>query len=344
MKKFYVFVLTIIFIMGVKHAIAKLKHIPPARVNHTAVYDPMGRQMIIFGGNGYGGQLSDTWVFDIEKRQWKEIETEEAPPERYGHTAVYDSDNKQMIIFGGAGKGGVLSDTWILDVEKKKWEEIETDETPAEPRYNHSAIYDSASKQMIVFGGSSNKGVLSDIWAFDVKNKKWKEIEVEDSPAKTCHSAMYDPKAKKMVVFGGSDNMVQYFSDIWILNIERERWEELDIDEEKAPLARHYPGTIYDSDNKQIIIFGGTQRGLGGAVGNPISATWIFNFDNKKWRKVEAKKVPASRDGHSAVYDPLGKQMIIFGGSWGGNYFSDTWIFNIEKETWEKVIPNKQQL
>ena len=98
---------------------------PPARCKHSAIYDSVNKQMIIFGGVGRTGYLSDTWVFDIEKKQWKKIETKEVPPARADACAIYDLVNKQMIIFGGIDeRGQVLSDTWIFNIEKRQWKEI----------------------------------------------------------------------------------------------------------------------------------------------------------------------------------------------------------------------------
>lgn len=56
---------------------------PPARWEHSAVYDSANKQMIISGGLGpWTSNFWDTWVLDIEKKQWEEIGTEEAPSSR----------------------------------------------------------------------------------------------------------------------------------------------------------------------------------------------------------------------------------------------------------------------
>lgn len=48
----------------------------------------------------------------------------EAPPERREHSAIYDPDGKQMLIFGGINRAGIFSDLWAFDIEKNEWKEI----------------------------------------------------------------------------------------------------------------------------------------------------------------------------------------------------------------------------
>ena len=58
--------------------------------------------MVVFGE--WGGNDTDIWVLDLNLNpaQWyKFASSGDVPPGRGGHTAVYDTKAKQMIIFGG---------------------------------------------------------------------------------------------------------------------------------------------------------------------------------------------------------------------------------------------------
>ncbi len=45
---------------------------PPARYDHSALFDPVRGQLLVFGGRGEG-PLGDTWAFDVAARTWREV-------------------------------------------------------------------------------------------------------------------------------------------------------------------------------------------------------------------------------------------------------------------------------
>src|SRR5690349_13130408 len=62
---------------------------PDGRYGHTAVFDPKGRRMIVFGGFDHT-YLNDTWVFTLDDSLWHRLATVGSPPPpRAYHTAIY---------------------------------------------------------------------------------------------------------------------------------------------------------------------------------------------------------------------------------------------------------------
>jgi hypothetical protein len=64
-------------------------------------------------------------------------------------------------------------------LKKKEWEKVKysTKEVPL-PRASHSAALSESYENMYIFGGYNNiKNQLSDLWKFNIENKKWTEIE-----------------------------------------------------------------------------------------------------------------------------------------------------------------------
>jgi len=99
---------------------------PPKRFASAAAYDPANNRMIIFGGGlipdpqtGPGG-LNDVWVLSNANGLggtpvWTRLKPTAGPPgSRYFHTAVYDSVNNLMAIFGGNNDESVYFIAWIL--------------------------------------------------------------------------------------------------------------------------------------------------------------------------------------------------------------------------------------
>jgi N-acetylneuraminic acid mutarotase len=85
---------------------------PAARASHTVVWT--GSEMIVWGG-GYDGGGRYTWFNDGGRynpaaNSWTAVLTNGAPASREYHTAVWTGS--EMILFGGYGNGGCLSDTW----------------------------------------------------------------------------------------------------------------------------------------------------------------------------------------------------------------------------------------
>jgi hypothetical protein len=98
---------------------------PIARTGTSGVYDSASDRMIVFGGrDGSGNNRNDVWVLTHANGeggtgQWIRLIANGAagsPPARSGHSAVYDSTNNRMIIFGGCADycAPVLNDVWVL--------------------------------------------------------------------------------------------------------------------------------------------------------------------------------------------------------------------------------------
>lgn len=107
---------------------------------HTAVWDSKNNRMFIFGGyvdKAYisKGEMSpdeerhvymnDLWGFDGNGLVEFPL-SDNIPPERHGHTAVWDSANNRMLIFAGRARGdnSRMNDVWSFDGEK--WTQLFT--------------------------------------------------------------------------------------------------------------------------------------------------------------------------------------------------------------------------
>jgi PKD repeat protein len=94
--------------------------LPTARWIHTAIYDDTDNRMTIFGGVG-AQDLNDVWVLSNANglegtTSWTKLfPTGSTPTTRAGHTAIYDTANNRMTIFGGGHAPYlILNDVWVL--------------------------------------------------------------------------------------------------------------------------------------------------------------------------------------------------------------------------------------
>ena len=131
---------------------------PTARENRADMtFDAQQRQVVLFGGDGNGGDLDDTWEWN--GTNWTEEIPATIPPARIRQAVAYDAASGEVVLFGGEGSGGYLNDTWVWN--GTNW----TEETPATSplaREYHSMASDPAGR-MILFGGD-NGGYLNDTW------------------------------------------------------------------------------------------------------------------------------------------------------------------------------------
>src|SRR5579885_2444058 len=97
-------------------------------------------------------------------------------------------------------------------------------------RYGHSAVYNAATNQIIVFGGVlSAPGILNtnDTWRMDNANgasgtPAWTLLLANGSPggpaARHGHAAVYDAATDRMIVFGGClGGCLPVANDVWVL-------------------------------------------------------------------------------------------------------------------------------
>jgi hypothetical protein len=89
-------------------------------------YDPATADVVLFGGSGNGGDLSDTWTFD--GTTWTELSTATRPPARDSASIAYDPTTGHLIMFGGEASSGDLSDTWTFD--GTNWTQVTTASSP----------------------------------------------------------------------------------------------------------------------------------------------------------------------------------------------------------------------
>ncbi len=242
------------------------------RAGQSAIYDSDKNRVIIFGGSVSGrssltGFENKVYVWDFDAKSWELLTTSGIPPlERIYHSAIYDSENNRMIIFGGKAKdGNYKNDVYALNLGSipPAWEELVTTRTSPQVRIKHTAIYDSKNKRMIIFGGSSVLGHASnDIYSLDLITLEWEQLSATGTPPpeRTGHTSVYDPDtglSGSMIVFGGTDPLPgRYLNDTYILDLDQMVWKKVQPGLNQPP-GRSDHTAVYDTDENRMIIFGG---------------------------------------------------------------------------------------
>jgi hypothetical protein len=301
---------------------------PPARMNHTAIWDPVRSQMVIYGGYDGWQERYDTWFLSFSSAPiWRQVSQWGYQPEaRDGHTAIYDPVRDRMVIYGGFNLA-VYGDTWGLPLtDPSHWSQIYVvGETPS-GRSGHTAIYDPVRDRMVIFGGwpgGSPDAGLNDTWALSIgmTPAPWSQLAPLGTPpsARFGHAAIYDPVRDRIVVFGGYDGSLR--NDAWALSLSgTPAWSQLNPSG-APPSARSNHTAIYDPVGDRMVVFGGMD------ASGPRNDTWALSLGvSLAWSQLAPGGGPPSvRYRQTAIYDPLRDHMVIFGGRDENGYRFDTW-------------------
>jgi hypothetical protein len=145
---------------------------PGPTEDQTAVYDAGSNSMIVFGGTIGGiNSSNEVWLLSNANGNggtpsWSQLSPSGSlPGGRDEPVAVYDQANKRMTIYGGNNAAAILSDSWVLSnadgtTGTPTWTQLGPI-TGAPARTAAVAIYNSATNQMTVFGGTTAAGTNS---------------------------------------------------------------------------------------------------------------------------------------------------------------------------------------
>ena len=295
------------------------------RAGHTATYDPVRHRMIVFGGLDVNVRVNEVWSLSLDASpKWMPlIAAGTPPPARYAHTAIYDPVRDRLIVFGGDGKFGFnLKDVWELSLSgTPSWTELSASGGPPNGLHGSAAVYDPVRDRLLVFGGlaSASPFYPTDVWALSLAGTPtWSMVTTIGGPTtgRYGHSAIYDPIRDRMIVFGGWDGTAN-LNDTWALSLSGPPTWNLITPVGSLPPGRREHTAIYDPTRDRMVVFAGW---------NDASASrndaWVISLSGTPaWTDLGPTGTPPrARYRASAVYDPDGDRMIVFG---GGQVFGD---------------------
>ena len=183
---------------------------------------------------------------------------------------VYMARHNRILLFGGhSDVHGVFDDTWLYDAGSNTWSEIETFTRPTARIVGSGIAYDSNNDVVILYGGNDLNSLLSDVWFFDSKNNTWSKItdSAPPGPAPLDAYMIYATAIKKLILF----NATKTEGETWLFDFPSRTWTQLDS---SGPSTRHQATVSYDSINKAMILFGGSDLDL-----KFMNETWVLSKD-----------------------------------------------------------------
>jgi hypothetical protein len=194
------------------------------------------------------------------------------PTARAHHSGVYDPTTNSLIVFGGYDCASTyFNDVWVLSNANAvsgtlAWTQLSPTGSGPSPRQSASAIYNSTTNTLTVFGGDAGGTTpFGDVWVLSNANgaggtPAWTEMTATGGPtARSGHSATYDSVNNLMTVYGGWSG-TSLLSDAWVLSSANGQgatpaWTQ--VVPLTTPPLRRFHSAIYDPVHNQMNIFGG---------------------------------------------------------------------------------------
>lgn len=213
---------------------------PSERAGAAMAYDPVRKQVVMFGGVGIIGAgmnfLAETWAWD--GAQWTALCTtspcqDHVPPARVWSSLTYDAAMGVSVLFGGCDTSGDYcvprNDTWVWD--GAAWSEVTLGPDRPGARFAHGAAFvDESDAAMpgrartLVFGGCTFRsameceGVDHEMWALELTAGtpsvigQWERLYVYDALAlpspgpagRNMPVVAYDRARNRLLVTGGA--------------------------------------------------------------------------------------------------------------------------------------------
>jgi len=303
---------------------------PAARCYHAMAWDPVGAQVLMFGGmpDEQFLLLGDTWLWD--GTSWKKSATDgTGPTPRYGHAMALDEGRNRIVLFGGWTMGDPqkpppLSDVWEWD--GTAWHEVWPSDATGGPHARGEAAmaYDPSRKAVVIFGGGTGYGELDselgDAWAWD--GKAWTQLS-EGPGARRARIMFWDPSASGLAMHGGwtLSGPPMAFEDAWLL--KGGTWSSLGTQE---AAKRFHPAFAWDSIRQRAVMIGGSA-----VMGDNLLGTW--EWDGSAWTKHVLTPSPDDRSAAAMAYDRARATMVLFGGNRVMDDLDDTWLLTVLGQT-----------
>lgn len=241
---------------------------------------------------------------------------------RYGSRAVLVGHCIYLLGENYPYPSGRVGD--VLDLNRKEWRKMESSVTGVEGSFTllmHSI--NLVDDRICIYGASNENLGLNDIFALDLTTEDITLIPTfGNRPAFSWeHTADFYEEGRRLLFYGGASRQAptQLFDTLRVLDVDRMRWEHIQVKGEKPPAMFRHSSCIA---HKTLFIIGGIVQGAGRLERANCSNFFLIRLDKCHpfyvWEHVEAQgSSPGVRNAASLVALGGGK-LLQFGGSEAG--------------------------
>jgi hypothetical protein len=284
--------------------------LPEARQGGFLVEDGTSGRMLLIGGfDPSGAMVTSTWSWDGQR--WDQLNVVSQGID----AAFYDSVHKQTIALRATGPTAYGTATW-----SGTWNSVSSAHLPSRMVFGSGFSVFNPTTTRGLYSGVRNETTDTpglETWTWD--GSDW-SLQSGSSPVKRLGYALaYDPSRKTDIFFGGAlgGGPNPNLADTWSWN--GSSWTQL------HPIHTPSPGDAYATFDESL------------------NTLVLLDFTGNVWRwsGTDWIAVPSSGQGPGTYhrdaafgYDPVSRQVIVFGGSSGGAATAHTWLWDGGTAAW----------
>ncbi|CAM9309596.1 unnamed protein product [Ascophyllum nodosum] len=320
---------------------------PSPRANFTVTSMPTG-DIILFGGEYFDGQdttcFNELFRWNVEKNEWRQIESPNTPPPRCSHQAAFFRDH--LYVLGGefatTEQFYHYRDFWRLNVKTNAWEKLEMSGKAPSARSGHRMVV--WRNQLVLFGGFyetfRETKRFNDLYIMSFQDLKqvvgpyvlWRRIEFPGTAPipspRSGHQMAVHAAGEQIFLYGGYSKEKEpgqkkegkVHNDMWVLNMKpavsggSPTWDR--IGKKGSPPSIRSSAAMTVHKNRALLFGGvldheGPQHAVKSVFYNDLFA---FDMERRRWYHLALKKASKKK----AKDKGRGKQ-AGGGGSGGGS-------------------------
>ncbi|KAL1966864.1 hypothetical protein VTN77DRAFT_3829 [Rasamsonia byssochlamydoides] len=304
----------------------------------------------------FGGELrpreprdNDVHVLELDKEIKATLSTKPAtsspspsPSPRVGSAST--ALNGKIYLF--SGRGGVAmtpveehGSIWEFDPSSTTWTRIEPAAgTAYPPARSYHCMTNDGLNTLYVHAGCPEKGRLSDLWAFNLATREWRELAPAPDPPRGGPSIAF--AEGKLYRMNGFDGKTEQGGSLDVYTPETNAWTSLQYppDGRAGPAPRSVSALLAvhittSADGKRktglVTLFGERDPSALGhqGAGKMLSDVWLFDLASQTWHEVDVQgESPAARGWFAA--DTVDENKILVQGGLGesNERIGDAWV------------------
>ncbi|HEY2930988.1 MAG TPA: hypothetical protein VGK99_04515 [Acidobacteriota bacterium] len=298
---------------------------PEPRMNTRMVLDSRNHCLVLFGGDAQSHYLTDTWIYDLRRGEWRASRASSGPEARAGHFTVYDPATGWVIVGGGYNRRD-LEDMWAYDVAGDRWLSLQG-RVPT--GFYITADIDPERHLIVLLTNTRTPGDRTTCNVlYPVRTTYGYRIDPAGilSAAGRALPPENIPKAETAPQTAGLDAALQIQQQSQRLQaLPVNQWTPLSNPARNAP-TRTWGSATFDSDRGLILYWGGGHCGYGGSDVDAYSVrehTWLRRdpapeYPERAWDHgvrlagVTFQGKPWTDHGRRIyTYDPVSRKMIM---------------------------------
>lgn len=283
-------------------------------------------------------------IWAATEEVWRQLTPAGTPPSpRQSYTAVLDSRNHRMLVFGGWNNGTVYNDIWSLDLTagSERWAQLTTTGTPPSPRSSQTGIYVPTNHSLIISCGADANEPLYDTWILNLDSLQWKRLYIAGPDRRWAPACVYDSWGNRALLFGGIDWQGFPINETYYLTKQSGLavWQIFNSTG-SPPSRRSSMASAFDPKTGKMIVFGGYWFDGSDHFYND---SYLFdpNQGQGVWTQLSpGGNVPSLRREVSGICDTLNNRFLIFGGGTRSSAYNDVYALDLTTNTWTQLSPS----